>query len=102
MTARLALTPDPAALPDLRDRFWQLCFGEMNLIELRHITARHSGDVTDLGVSPVESAVGRFGSALGKSGLVPERAKLCGLADGPGEACAGLLETAAPARLSCP
>jgi hypothetical protein len=61
VTASLANVPSDSAK---RDRFWELYWGPMNLVEIRQKTDKYSGNTDDIASSPIESAMVRFGEAL--------------------------------------
>jgi len=62
VTSKLATTNDDDKSAERR--FWELYFGEMNLIELRQKTQSYTGDVRSLTTSSIESAMVAFGNKL--------------------------------------
>jgi len=62
VTSKLATTNDDDESAERR--FWELYFGEMNLIELRQKTQSYTGDVRSLTTSSIESAMVKFGDKL--------------------------------------
>jgi len=62
VTSKLATTNDDDKSAERR--FWELYFGEMNLIELRQKTQSYTGDVRSLTTSSIESAMVEFGDKL--------------------------------------
>ena len=62
MTSKLAITN--AGDRSAEKRFWELYYGEMNLIELRQKTKSYIEDDGDLTDSRIESAMVAFGKKL--------------------------------------
>ena len=62
VTSKLAATNDDDKSAE--QRFWELYFGEMNLIELRQKTKSYIEDDGDLTNSRIESAMVAFGETL--------------------------------------
>jgi hypothetical protein len=61
VTANLAKAPADVENAKL---FWELYWGPMNIIEIREKTEHYSGDSATISLSPIESAMVAFGSAL--------------------------------------
>ncbi|MGV7224457.1 MAG: toll/interleukin-1 receptor domain-containing protein [Nitrospinales bacterium] len=62
VTSKLAIKNDDAISAE--QRFWELYYGEMNLIELRQKTKSYIEDAGDLTDSSIESAMVAFGNTL--------------------------------------
>ena len=62
VTSKLAITNDDDRSAE--QRFWELYYGEMNLIELRQKTKSYIDDDGDLTNSRIESAMVAFGERV--------------------------------------
>jgi hypothetical protein len=63
VTSTLASTPEENTHATQENRFWELYYGPMNLIEIRQKTDRYFGDHTII-LSGIETAMVHFGSKL--------------------------------------
>lgn len=64
VTSRLASTTNEEEFIQNDERFWELYYGSMNLVEIRQRTDNYSGDSDDIVMSSIESAMVRFGDKL--------------------------------------
>lgn len=91
-TAAIAITPDKAVRKQQEERFLELYFGPMNLIELREATVSHARD-GKVENSKIEEAMVQF-----KDGLSNDSSDLCRLANAVRSRCVSFLEIDAPNR----
>lgn len=64
VTSKLASTVNSNDYVELSQRFWELYYGPMNLIELRQKTDKYFGDSKEITSSDIETAMVRFGNVL--------------------------------------
>lgn len=89
-TSAIATTLDKAVRKQHEERFWELYFGPMNLIELREATVSYTRD-GKVENSKIEEAMVRF-----KDGLSNDSSDLCRLANAVRNRCVSFLEIDAP------
>lgn len=64
VTSSLAGTTDAGVFANRAGRFWELYYGELNLIEMRQKTSTYAGNPNDIANSRIESAMVQFGNGL--------------------------------------
>lgn len=97
VTSGLAGATDSNKFTQFSDRFWELYFGDMNIVEMRQKTENYSGDTSKIVRSNIETAMVRFGNALkafdaGKNNSIASRLSLSPLSEDIGTECNAYLK----------
>lgn len=92
-TSALATTLDPEMKKEMKERFWELYFGPMYIVEL------HQRKTSDRDSSPIEAAMVQYGvklKSVEQGGAPLPHSSLCPLARTVRNECANYLDLAAP------